>query len=123
MKNTVYSEYMLTWTRSVVYKLTAVFAKTSPHVLDPPTFALHLGLHFVNKYKHITKAFIDIISLKWSRIPVQGAPHKWSFVRDGEEKGTVECEVDATAGVEDVKATLKVGLKDLLGMHPFRIFA
>lgn len=50
----------------------SVFAKTSPHVLDPPTFALHLGLHFVNKYKHITKAFIDIIALKWSRIEVCG---------------------------------------------------
>ncbi|WWD19669.1 urate oxidase [Kwoniella shandongensis] len=91
-----------------------VFAKTSPHVLDPPMFALHLGLHFVNKYDHIKKSFIDIISLKWSRISVDGQPHKWSFVRDGDEKGLVELAVDATKGVDAVTADLKVGLKDLL---------
>ncbi|KAK8853252.1 urate oxidase [Kwoniella newhampshirensis] len=91
-----------------------VFAKTSPHVLDPPMFALHLGLHFVNKYAHIKKSFIDIISLKWSRISVDGQPHKWSFVRDGEEKALVELAVDATKGVEAATADLKVGIKDLL---------
>jgi urate oxidase len=56
--------------RSYPTELTPVYAKTSPHVLDPPAFALHLGLHFVHKYAHIHKAFIDIISLRWSRIPV-----------------------------------------------------
>jgi len=69
----------------------------------------------VNKYSHITKAFIDIISLKWSRIEVAGKPHKWSFVRDGEEKGLVSCIADKTAGLENVKVELEVGLKDLLG--------
>lgn len=93
----------------------SVFAKTSPHVLDPAAFALHLGLHFVNKYSHITKAFIDIIQLKWTRIQVGGKEHKWSFVRDGDEKGLIECAVDSTDGLDAVKATLKCGLKDLLG--------
>jgi urate oxidase len=109
-----------------------VFAKTSPHVLDPPAFALHLALHFVSKYAHIHRCFIDIIALKWSRIDVRstwqmfeqstdprrqvdGKPHNWSFVRDGEEKGLVECAVDATGGVENAKASLRIGLKDLLG--------
>lgn len=92
-----------------------VYAKTSPYVMDPPAFALHLGLHFVNKYEHISKAFIDIISHKWSRIKVGGKEHKWSFVRDGEEKGIVECVVDGSAGTENTTAVLKCGLKDLLG--------
>jgi urate oxidase len=69
----------------------------------------------VNKYSHITKAFIDIISHKWSRIQVAGHDHKWSFVRDGEEKGLVSCIADKTAGLENVKVDLEVGLKDLLG--------
>ena len=99
MKNTVY-----------------VYSKTSPNVLDPPAFALDLALHFVNKYEHISKAFIDVISHKWSRIQVGGKDHKWSFVRDGDEKGTVECCVDGSSGKENLTATLKCGLKDLLGM-------
>ena len=44
-----------------------------------------------------------------------GKPHKWSFVRDGEEKGLVSCIADKTAGLENVKVELEVGLKDLLG--------
>ncbi|WRT70190.1 urate oxidase [Kwoniella shivajii] len=91
-----------------------IFAKTSPHVLNAPIFALHLALHFVTKYDHIKKAFIDIEQLKWSRIEVNGKPHKWSFVRDGDEKSLVECVADATNGPENVTADLKVGMKDLL---------
>ncbi|ORX40531.1 hypothetical protein BD324DRAFT_6254 [Kockovaella imperatae] len=91
-----------------------VFAKTSRHVLDPTLFALHLALHFVTKYAHIHKAFIDVTSLRWSRIEVNGQPHKWSFVRDGDEKQTSEVAVDATAGKDHLKASVKAGLKDLL---------
>lgn len=87
-----------------------VFAKTSPHVLDPPAFALHLGLHFTTKYPHIHRAFIDIISHKWSRITVDGKPHNHAFTRDGEEKVIVNVVVDDTEG-----ATVKTGLRDLLG--------
>jgi len=47
----------------------------------------------VQKYPHIHKAFVDIESLKWSRIPVQGIEHKHSFVRDGEEKRITSVEV------------------------------
>ncbi len=48
-------------------------------------------------------------------LQVNGAPHKWSFVRDGDEKGIVEVVVDATGSKESPKASLKVGMKDLLG--------
>ncbi|KIR41481.1 urate oxidase [Cryptococcus deuterogattii 99/473] len=91
-----------------------IFAKISPYVLDAPVFALHLGLHFVTKYKHIHKCFVDIVGLKWSRISVDGKPHKWSFVRDGDEKAIVECAVDGSAGSESATADLKIGIKDLL---------
>jgi urate oxidase len=92
-----------------------VFAKTSPHVLTPELFALHLALHYVYHHDHINKAFIDILSHKWSRIPVQGKPHGWAFTRDGEEKAVIAVVADATEGKQNVKATVKSGMKDLLG--------
>jgi len=98
-----------------------VIAKTSPHVLNPVLFALHLGIHFVTTYPHIHKSQIRLERLKWSRIALANAGgsagdpgHKHSFVRDGEEKETVEVWVDATKGTDGLSATIKAGLKDLL---------
>ena len=71
----------------------SALAKTSPHVASPERFALHIASYVVQKYPHIHKAFVDIESLKWSRIPVQGIEHKHSFVRDGEEKRLTSVEV------------------------------
>ncbi|WOO82341.1 Uricase [Vanrija pseudolonga] len=88
------------------------FAKTSPHVLDPAAFALHLGAHFVTRYDHIHTAWIDLTTHKWSRIAVDGEEHKWSFVRDGDEKTTVSVVVGGEVG--HLTADLKLGLKDLL---------
>ncbi|EKC99586.1 uricase (Urate oxidase) [Trichosporon asahii var. asahii CBS 8904] len=92
------------------------YAKTSPYVLDPAAFALHLGTHFVTRYDHITRAYIDLYTKKWSRIPVEGQPHKWAFVHDGDEKQTVSLVVDGREGKDKLKADLKMGLKDLLVM-------
>lgn len=94
-----------------------VIAKLSPHVLDPVLFALHLGIHFVTTYPHIHKSNVTVEKLKWSRIVLEGAPegHNHSFVRDGEEKETVDVWVDGTAGTDKLTATIKAGLKDLLG--------
>lgn len=47
----------------------------------------------LQKYEHLSKAFVSIEKLKWSRIVVQGTPHKHAFVRDGDEKVTTEVEV------------------------------
>lgn len=80
-------------------------------------FALHLALHFVNKYPHIHKSFIDILAFKWSRIEVGGQPHKHAFVRDGDEKEVISVSVDATG--ETPVASIKVGVKDLLGGFKF----
>jgi urate oxidase len=70
-------------------------AKTSPHILSPERFALHVGTHMVSKYAHIRRAIVTLEKLRWSRIAV-GAnerPHPHSFVRDGNDKQTVEVEV------------------------------
>lgn len=45
---------------------------------------------------------------------VEGKPHKWSFLRDGEEKGVIDVVVDGT-DLKNVQAEVKVGMKDLLG--------
>lgn len=68
-------------------------AKTSPHVVHPERFALHLGTYLVSKYAHIHKAFVTIEQLKWKRIDVNGQEHKHSFWRDGDEKRVVHVEV------------------------------
>ncbi|KAG8978822.1 hypothetical protein FRB94_012892 [Tulasnella sp. JGI-2019a] len=91
-----------------------ILAKTSPHVLDPALFALHIGLHFVTKYQHISKSVVSIDKFKWSRIAVGGKGHKHSFVRDGDEKEVVKVEVDASAGKDKVTGTVSCGLRDLL---------
>jgi urate oxidase len=69
----------------------------------------------ITKYEHVTKAFVDIESLKWSRIPVQGREHEHSFVRDGEEKRVTSVEVDGTRGKDKLVATVTSGIQDLLG--------
>ena len=68
-------------------------AKTSPYILLPELFAIHLGSHIVAKYAHIHKAFVTVEQLRWKRIGVNGQDHTHSFWRDGEEKRTVNVEV------------------------------
>jgi len=118
MKNTVYGMSLAIGIITIHLRSRPcgiVFAKKSPHVLTPELFALHLALHYVTHHAHITKAFIDILSHKWSRIPVNGKPHGWAFTRDGEEKGVISVMADATGGKQNLNATVNVGLKDLLG--------
>ncbi|KAI8974623.1 uricase [Trametes punicea] len=103
-----------------IKNITYYLAKTSPHVLHPERFALHLGTHLVSKYAHLKKAFISIKQLRWQRIPIsQGVgqdpkPHSHAFYRDGDEKRTAEVEVDASAGKDQIMARVTSGLKDLL---------
>ncbi|KAG1742062.1 hypothetical protein EDD22DRAFT_851640 [Suillus occidentalis] len=46
----------------------------------------------VSKYAHIHRAFVSLEKLRWSRITLSGNvdPHPHSFVRDGNDKQTVE---------------------------------
>jgi len=93
-----------------------VLAKTSPYVLNPALFALHIALHFVTKYDHLSKSVVTIEQFKWSRIPVgdKKDPHKHSFVRDGEEKVVIKAEADASEGKDKIKGSVVGGLKNLL---------
>lgn len=90
-----------------------VFAKTSPYVLIPELFALHLGLHFISTYKHINQSNINIISHRWTRIPISEKPHPHAFSRDGNDVIQVEAVVRKSTS-DTLAATIRSGMKDLL---------
>ncbi|KAK7043983.1 hypothetical protein VNI00_008151 [Paramarasmius palmivorus] len=94
--------------------ITYYLAKTSPHILIPERFALHLGTHIVSKYAHLHKAFVTIEQLRWSRIVLGKQEHNHSFLRDGDEKKVVKVEVDATAGKDKIIGKVSSGISDLL---------
>jgi len=101
-----------------VKNITYYLAKTSPHILIPERFALHLGTFLVSKYAHIHKAFVTVEQLRWSRIPIgaegQEVGHEHSFFRDGDEKRIVKVEVDASKGKGKISASVTAGITDLL---------
>ncbi|KIK34064.1 hypothetical protein CY34DRAFT_812888 [Suillus luteus UH-Slu-Lm8-n1] len=99
-----------------IKNITYYLAKISPHILSPERFALHLGTYLVSKYAHIHRAFVSLEKLRWSRITLSGNvdPHPHSFVRDGDDKQTVEVEVDASAGKDKLSAKVTSGITDLL---------
>ncbi|KAL1940968.1 hypothetical protein VTO73DRAFT_7604 [Trametes versicolor] len=103
-----------------IKNITYYLAKTSPHVLNPERFALHLGTHLVSKYAHLKKAFITIEQLRWQRIPIaQGEgqtpkPHSHAFYRDGDDTRVVEAEIDASAGKDKIVAHVTSGVRGLL---------
>ncbi|KAG2147733.1 uncharacterized protein EDB93DRAFT_401262 [Suillus bovinus] len=103
-------------TTDAIKNITYYLAKISPHILSPERFALHLGTHIVSKYAHIHRAFITVEKLRWSRIALSANdhPHPHSFVRDGNDRQTVEVEVDASAGKDKLSAKVTSGLTDLL---------
>lgn len=97
-----------------IKNITYHLAKTSPHILHPERFALHLGTYLVSKYSHMHKAFITIEQLRWKRIDVRGKEHSHAFWRDGDEKRIVEVVIDATNGKDKIVANVSAGIKDLL---------
>ncbi|KAI0781761.1 hypothetical protein C8Q75DRAFT_738035 [Abortiporus biennis] len=97
-----------------VKNITYYLAKTSPHILSPERFALHLGTFLVSKYAHIHKAFVTIEKLRWQRIAVDGTEHPHSFVRDGDDKLVTSVEIDGTQGKDKLVAKVSSGITDLL---------
>ncbi len=63
----------------------ADLAKISPFVLQPETFALHVGGFLLARYAHLSKAFVDVEVLRWQRIklPVEGQDGKRTGMRSG----------------------------------------
>ncbi|KAL9714546.1 hypothetical protein Ac2012v2_002860 [Leucoagaricus gongylophorus] len=103
--------------KNIIYYL----AKISPLVLSIEQFGIHLGLFFVWKYSHITKASVSIEQLRWKRMEVvdedeknKKREHGYAFWRDGEEKRNVDVVVvdDATSG--RLVASVSAGLSGLL---------
>jgi len=92
-KNIVYCAPLHSIYTAPILIMVIDLAKTSPHVLSPTHFALHVGAYLKKRYSHIHKVYIKIEGLRWSHIPVEGSPHPHSFVRDGDEKVLVDVEV------------------------------
>ncbi|TCD61819.1 hypothetical protein EIP91_007864 [Steccherinum ochraceum] len=98
-----------------IKNITYYLAKTSPHILHPERFALHLGSFLVNKYAHIHKAFVTIEKLRWKRIEVEdGKEHPHSFYRDGDDVRITKVEIDGTQGKDKLIAKVSAGIQGLL---------
>lgn len=68
-----------------------VYIMAKLHPVNPPElFASILGQHYLDTYSWMTAAHINIKVHRWTRLNVDGKPHPHSFMRDGEEKRTVE---------------------------------
>ena len=87
---------------------TYIMAKQNP-VTPPELFASILGTHFVETYKHIHTAHINIIQHRWTRMTVEGKPHPHSFFRDGAEKRVVDAAIVDGKGVD-----IRSGISELL---------
>lgn len=99
-----------------IKNITYYLAKTSPFVLVPELFALHLGAFLIGKYAHLNKAFVKVNQLRWQRILVgkEKKAHQHSFWRDGDEKRVTSVEIDGTKGKDAMTATVTSGINDLL---------
>ncbi|THH31199.1 hypothetical protein EUX98_g2965 [Antrodiella citrinella] len=97
-----------------IKNITYYLAKTSPHILHPERFALHLGSFLVHKYAHIHKAFVTIEKLRWQRIAVDGTAHPHAFFRDGEDVRVTSVEIDGTQGKDQLVAKVSSGMQGLL---------
>jgi len=83
-------------------------AKKNP-VSPPELFASIVALHFPTTYKHISGARCTVIQHKWTRILVDGKPHKHSFLRDGEDVRVTKSHYQRSKGFK-----ITSGLENLL---------
>lgn len=97
-----------------IKNITYYISKISPHVLNPEKFALHLATHIVSKYTHLRTCHVDVESLRWQRIPVEGNAHPHSFYRDGDEIRFTSVSVSRSTSSSTLKGTVSSGLRDLL---------
>ncbi|KJA15363.1 hypothetical protein HYPSUDRAFT_1068639, partial [Hypholoma sublateritium FD-334 SS-4] len=99
-------------------------AKISPHILNAEKFALHLGTFFVSKYAHISKAFVTVEQLRWTRIQIPDngkfAEHSHVFFRDGDDKRVVKVEVCIPHPRRKLVGKVVAGISDLLVLKSTR---
>ncbi|KAL9082137.1 MAG: hypothetical protein Q9159_006678 [Coniocarpon cinnabarinum] len=85
-----------------------ILAKKHP-VSPPEVFAALLAQHFLDKYKHIHVAHVDLEQVSWTRLTIDGQPHPHSFIEGGSEKRSVSVTAAEGKGIE-----VRSGIKDLL---------
>lgn len=111
-------------------------AKVSPHVLYPARFGLHIAVHLLSRYAHLTTTFVTVEQLRWARIGagagsdadaggggIKSEGHKHAFWRDGTEKRFVEVELARKSDGYGAVARVAGGLRDLLGALLSRFFS
>lgn len=87
---------------------TYIMAKQNP--VDPAEFfAATLAQHFIDRYPHIHVAHVNMIQHRWTRMTIDGKPHPHSFLRDGDDKRTVDVTATEGKGI-----TIRSGIKELL---------
>ncbi|KAL1968571.1 hypothetical protein VTN77DRAFT_1781 [Rasamsonia byssochlamydoides] len=78
-----------------------IFILSKQHPVTPPElFGSILGTHFIETYKHIHVAHVNIITHRWTRMAIDGKPHPHSFLRDGAETRNVQVDVTEGKGIE-----------------------
>ncbi|KAK2737376.1 hypothetical protein FQN57_007555 [Myotisia sp. PD_48] len=97
MKNTVY-----------------ILAKQYP-VTPPELFASVIGTHFVETYKHIHVAHVNIVAQRWTRMTIRDKPHPHSFLQTGSETRSTDVEVLKNGGI-NIKSSIS-GLSVLKSTH------
>jgi urate oxidase len=104
-------------------------------VLYPARFGLHIAVHLLSRYAHLTTTFVTVEQLRWARIGTGASSdadaggggnksegHKHSFWRDGTERRFVEVEVVRKSDGDGAVARVAGGLTDLLGALLSRFF-
>ena len=97
-------------------------------MLYPARFGLHIAVHLLSRYAHLTTTFVTVEQLRWARIGTSASSdgdaggggnksegHKHAFWRDGTEKRFVEVEMTRKSDVDGAVARVAGGLRDLLG--------
>lgn len=91
MKNTIY-----------------IMAKLHP-VTPPELFASIAATHFIETYKHIHSAQVNVVMHRWTRLNINGEPHSHSFLRDSSETRNAEVIVD-----QDKRISIRSAIAGLL---------
>lgn len=87
-----------------------IYIQAKLHPVNPPElFAAILGQHYLDQYKHISAAHVDIVVHRWARMEVDGKPHPHSFFRDGAETRVVKAVARRGQGI-----SIRSGIKGLL---------
>lgn len=75
-----------------------ILAKQYP-VTPPELFASIVSMHFIHTYEHIHVAHVKVVTHRWTRMTIDGAPHPHAFLRDGAETRNVEATARGGQGI------------------------